>query len=139
MQLQMIQIIREMTDFVPGQRKNHKPFCNLPHEQKFWQPNTDIYETSSEVVIRLELAGVEREDIMIKMKNGFLLISGIRKDYRPDCNTCYHQLGIHYGKFEQKIPIPEQLEHNEVSALLQQGILEIKISKTGKTEQIPII
>ena len=33
-----------------------------------WTPNTDVYETAEHLVVKMELAGIQREDLEIKMQ-----------------------------------------------------------------------
>lgn len=104
-----------------------------------WEPNTDIFETSREVIIRLELANVSRENISIIVKNGKLNISGVRESLHVDDQVYFHQMEIHCGEFSKIIALPETLEHNEITAVLSDGILDIRISKQSKPIEIPIV
>lgn len=141
MPVHIIRVIRELTDmgFNPLARsesyfyKDVDRFC--PGK---WEPNTDILETDNEVIIRVELAGVIKEDISVKIKNGELAISGIRHPLKPENQTYFHQLEIDDGEFEKVIAIPHSIEHNEVTAYFQDGLLEIRISKEDQAVEIPI-
>ena len=95
-------------------------------------------ENENAVWIRLELAGVEPKDLRVRIKTGHLLISGERKDVRPEKPVWFHQLELRYGPFSKAIPIPENLEHNPVEAHFSQGLLEITISKKSKAVEVPI-
>lgn len=103
-----------------------------------WEPNTDIVETDQEVIIRTELAGVGKEDVTLKVKQGKLLISGIRKALHTSDKMYFHQIEIKCGTFIKVIPLPHMLEHNEITAGLQDGILDIRISKREEAVEIPI-
>jgi HSP20 family protein len=103
-----------------------------------WEPNTDIFETEQEVIIRLELASVSRDDISIIVKNGKLHITGMRQRWPIDDTVYFHQMEIHCGEFGKVITLPESLEHNEIVAALQDGILDIRISKQSNAVEIPV-
>jgi len=105
----------------------------------YWEPNTDIYETETTVYIRLEVAGVSRDKISILVKNGKLIIAGFRQSADFDCSVRYHQMEVSCGEFSKVISLPESLEHNEISARLKDGILDIQISKTSEPVEIPIL
>ncbi|NLP09365.1 Hsp20/alpha crystallin family protein [bacterium] len=141
MALHVIRVIRELAD--QGSPAMHRPrnfFCAEGDDARCskWEPNTDIFECADHVIIRLELAGIQREAISILLKNGRLTISGLRKEKRPNETIYYHQLEIHYGLFRKVISIPEDIEHNDITAVLDDGLLEIKISKNSQVVEIPI-
>jgi len=140
MALHVIRVVRELTD--QGSRSARQPrnfYCAEADAQcSTWEPNTDIFECKDHVIIRIELSGVPRELISINLKNGHLVIKGVRPESRPDQPVYYHQLEIHYGPFVKVVSIPEDLEHNEISAALNEGLLEIKISKSSQIIEIPV-
>ena len=139
MTIHYVQIIRELFDRAPMQPK--RSFCCTGKTNDAiaaWAPNVDIVESDDAVFIRVELAGVDRKDIMVRVANGEIIISGIRKENRPQKRMNFHQLEIHYGPIFKSIFIPESLEHNDTQAIYQDGVLEIIISKKSKVIEIPI-
>jgi|GEM_PF-423905 len=141
MPIQLIHVIREITDTVSfDNRRKAQAFCaDIEHYQTaHWEPNTDIIESEDEVTIKIEMAGVKHGDVSVKVRNGKLLICGERREKLPHRPVSFHQLEISYGIFEKAIVIPEILEHNNISATLGEGILEIVISKKSDLVEIPI-
>ncbi|NOY59625.1 MAG: Hsp20/alpha crystallin family protein [Calditrichaeota bacterium] len=140
MPMHVIRIVRELSDSGSSSGTNAHIFCEETSQTNLatWEPNTDIFESEDQVIIRMELAGIARKDISVKLKNGKLLISGIRRENRPQKQVYFHRLDIHYGRFLKIISIPESIEHNDIEAHFQEGILEITISKTSQVIEIPI-
>jgi HSP20 family protein len=104
-----------------------------------WEPNTDIFETEEEVIIRAEMAGIGKEDVSLTIKQGKLLISGIRRTLQSAEKMHFHQIEIKCGTFIKVIPLPHNLEHNDITANLQEGILDIRISKREEAVEVPIV
>ena len=48
-------------------------------QQLFWEPPADVYETPDEVKIMIALPGVPDEELLIKLENNLLIISGQRR------------------------------------------------------------
>lgn len=141
MPIQFINIIREITDSVSSAKvQRQTSFCAEINTSNIsrWEPNTDILESENDVIIKLEIAGVQQSDVSVKVKNGRIHICGIRREKVPDENISFHQLEISYGQFERVIIIPEFMLHNHISASLVDGILEIIISKKSEVIEIPI-
>ena len=141
MTIHVIRVIRELTD--TGSSSSHQKkqvLCSDVHSSHatHWKPNTDIYEEEDNVVIRIELAGVKREDISLLLKDGKLIITGERCENRNNAKVVYHQLEMNYGEFKRVILIPESIEHNDIEAIFKEGILYISISKKSDIIEIPI-
>jgi HSP20 family protein len=139
--IHIIRVIRELTDTGPSSSiQKEQVLCSDAHSSHTarWKPNTDIFEEDEKVVIRIELAGVKREDISILLKDGNLTITGQRCEKRRDSKAVYHQLEMNYGDFKRVVSIPESLEHNNIEAIFRDGILYINISKKSDIIEIPI-
>ena len=103
-----------------------------------WSPNTDIFETKTELIIRVEIAGVDKNRISVNLTEDTLRIRGRRMDVRHVERVYYHQMEIAYGPFEKVIVLPEPLRTNDIEATYRDGILEIVISKIASIKSEPI-
>jgi HSP20 family protein len=97
-----------------------------------WSPLTDVYETESELVVRLEVAGMRESDFEITFNNGILLVRGVRSD-TPE-RRGYHQMEIHFGKFSTSIGVPEPIDLDSSVAEYKDGFLIIRMPKAKTTE-----
>jgi len=103
-----------------------------------WQPYTDVYELDDKVVIKMELSGVNKEDISLTSEYNYLIVSGTRKEILPESFRNYNQVEINYGEFERTLIIPEGTEMEKVAAEYQDGFLKITIPKKIKVKKIKI-
>jgi HSP20 family protein len=108
-------------------------------EQRFvgrstWTPNTDIVETENHVVILMELAGVEKEDVRVMCHEDILQISGTRNRKALPEARCFHRMEIAYGPFEKFFRIPKDLKVEEIQAEFRNGFLEITLPKKRSDE-----
>ena len=104
-------------------------YPSLYRKELCWRPATDVYETSENFVVTLELAYINPKEVTITFQEGILLIRGIRKAVPPSERRRYHKMEINYGPFEQKIPIQSEVEINDLSANYKDGFLEIQLPK----------
>jgi HSP20 family protein len=95
-----------------------------------WHPPTDAYETENQFVIRMDVAGVRREDLSVVVGEGFILIRGIRRDQVPPGKKHFYKMEITMGPFERKVPLPRNVTLAEVLATYRDGILEIRCNKS---------
>ena len=128
----------QMERTVEGVFRSLSPMYSLA--QRTWTPQMDIYETPEEIVIRAEIAGVDKEDLEVEISSKALKIFGSRTE--PTCveNATYRLAEIQYGKFERILYLPTPIETDMVSTTYTNGFLEIILTKlpTNKTHNIPI-
>ena len=105
-----------------------------------WHPPTDAYETEQEFVVRMDVAGVRRDDLKIHVVEGHLLIRGIRRDTVPPGKKHFYKMEITMGPFERRVPLPRDADISNVQATYRDGILEVRCSKShgGSTGEIRV-
>ena len=92
-----------------------------------WSPNTDVYLSDSGLVIKVELAGMQRENLELTVEGNTLRISGQRPDgcRAPQCK--FLAMEIDYGAFETIIELPEDCDVARGKAVYQNGFLRVDI------------
>ncbi len=103
-----------------------------------WKPSVDVYETDKEIIVLIEIAGVNKEDIQIFIKGNLVTVRGTRRE--PDINRkeAYHQMEINYGTFERVISLPVVVREEDAKASFQNGILKIVFPKANRVTNISI-
>ncbi len=99
----------------------------LPRARRVWKPPTDVYETDSHIVVKVEVAGMKPEDFEISFSSRTLTISGVRVD--PAEKLTYQQMEILYGRFETQVYIPGPIEEDKIEAVYEDGFLKVMIPK----------
>ena len=104
----------------------------VPNHPHIWRPPTDLYETEQAYIVRIEVAGMNKEEFCINLDDNRLDISGIRPDM--PLNRAYHQLEIPFGSFRSIVKLPAPINSSQVSAEYHDGFLIISLPKI-----IPVI
>lgn len=94
-----------------------------------WQPDVDIFETESAVVVRAEIAGVRSEDLNIRVDGPILRIAGTRRASDASQVKRLHQMEIACGPFERRLRIPIPFDRDGVSAHVSNGFLTVTLPK----------
>ncbi|HYL97617.1 MAG TPA: Hsp20/alpha crystallin family protein [Blastocatellia bacterium] len=92
-----------------------------------WQPAADIYRTPEGWKIKLDLAGVNPEDLEVLVADDKLIVRGVRRDSFIDKGWSYYQLEITYSRFERVLQIPCQLGKAEVRSECSNGWLVLHV------------
>lgn len=105
-----------------------------------WHPQMDIYETDREIVVRAEIAGVDKADLEVEINRKALRIHGKRAELKCSQGGVYRLAEIPYGKFERIVYLPTPVDTDTVTSSYINGFLELRLTKlpTDVTYKIPI-
>ena len=111
----------------------YRPFGHLlPFGDMFpqvIQPAVDVYHTEKDIVVTVEIPGVEKENLAVSVTGNSLSIKGhIEKATEAEHENYYHAERSQ-GSFFRSIPLPGQLDTENATAKYRNGILEIRIPK----------
>jgi HSP20 family protein len=105
----------------------------LLSKESVWRPLTDVYESESELVVRMEIPGVEAEDLKVTLEDHMLIIRGIRRDPTPRGKKHFHKMEIILGPFERNIEIPADFNIGPTEACYANGFLTVRMAR-GTTD-----
>ncbi len=107
--------------------KRHASGSLESSSEPFWVPNTDVYATDDGLVVKVELAGMRKEDLELTIEGNRLKISGHRPDgcRAPKCR--FLVMEISYGTFETVIELPTGYDLDHARAAYQNGFLRIDV------------
>ena len=105
-----------------------------------WTPSMDIYETPEEIIIRAEIAGVNKEDLEVEINSKAVRIYGKRREIPRIEQATYRLAEIQYGKFERILFLPAPIDTEIVTSSYTNGFLELRLAKLPRerTYKIPI-
>lgn len=112
-----------------------------PRQSQFaWQPSVDMFESSTSVVLRVDLPGVSAGCMALDVDNSTLLIHGERPGERETEEGVYQMLERAHGHFMRKVSLPDGLDVNRATAVLRDGLLTITIPKAASQgrRRIPV-
>ena len=117
-------------------------FQEQPRQAATWAPTVDVCERTDEIVIFVEMPGVDRSDVQIAWNEGVLIISGVKRQ-RPSSRDVATYLCVErtYGQFRREISIKVAVDHKNAKAELKNGLLKIHLPKRKEPEMtmIPIL
>ena len=96
-----------------------------------WQPATNLYETENRYMVCMDLAGVNRSEISVEVRQDVLVISGRRESPRPKSRSKVHLMEIDHGNFCRSIAIPSSVSVENIEARYADGYLWVELPKCG--------
>ncbi len=93
-----------------------------------WVPPVDIYETEGhDLVIKVELPDVNREDVQVTVENNTITIKG-NKNFPGDVKEeQFRRVERRYGSFVRSFTLPNTVDASKVSAEYKNGVLTVKL------------
>ena len=104
-----------------------------------WSPTVDVCERRNEIVIFVEMPGVDRSDVQLAWNDGTLIISGVKRQ-TPQDGAQYLCVERTYGQFRREITIDISVDYKAAKAEMKDGLMKIHLPK-GKPQvmDIPIL
>lgn len=105
-----------------------------------WVPAVDLAEKDDEYVAKVELPGVNKNDVKITLQDNILTIRGEKKDEKETKNSSFHRIERSYGAFQRSFALPTSVKNENVDAQYKDGILTISLPKAeeAKRKQIEV-
>ena len=106
-----------------------------------WVPPVDIFQNGDhEVVLKVELPDMAREDIDITFDNGTLTIKGEKKLSNEAKEEQFHRIERRYGAFSRSFSIPQTVDATKVGADYRNGVLTVRLPlrEEAKPRQIKV-
>ena len=91
-------------------------------------PAIELFDRDHHLVIRVEMPGMRREDVHVRVVGDTLLIEGERRVENTERREGMHRSEWNYGHFSREIPIPSDVvDANQLTARMRDGVLEITL------------
>ena len=109
------------------------PISEEPGAFTTWTPLCDIYETDKNIVIKMEIPEVKKENISVMFDNNVLTINGERK---PDeaVGHSYHRQERSYGQFLRSFTLPPFVDTKSINAEFKEGMLLVTLPKVEEAK-----
>lgn len=107
-------------EFFKGERKDLN---------RGWNPKVDIFEEADHIIMKAELPGVEKDNIVIDVNGRVLTLKGERSSDNEVKEGNYYRRERSYGKFERSFTLPAETDSEKIKAEYKDGVLKLNIPK----------
>jgi HSP20 family protein len=96
---------------------------------RYYVPNADIYETEDALFVVLEVPGVEKKDLEIRLENDVLRVEG-RIDFNKyeGLDPLYTEYNV--GHYARAFTLSRKIDQQQISAELEDGVLKLTLKKS---------
>ncbi|MFN3594332.1 MAG: Hsp20/alpha crystallin family protein [Thiobacillaceae bacterium] len=89
----------------------------------------DVFEDDNRLVVRLEVPGLEKEDLSVEVTDDALVVSGEKRFQREQTNGRWRVMQCAYGSFRRVVPLPAEVRPDAARATYRNGVLRIELPK----------
>jgi len=108
--------------------KDKKSWDEALENEPWVAPLVDIYETADDYYLTANIPGVSKENVKIKLEDGFLVIMGrVNLDEAKNRNYVLNEIGE--GNYYRRFKISDSIDEQKIDAKLENGVLTVKLPK----------
>ncbi len=94
------------------------------------EPAVDVVEQDENIVVKAQVPGIPKENIIIEANGDQLTIKGEHKQEKEEKKENFYRQEIQYGSFYRIIDLPSAVDKDNANAELKNGVLEVTLKKS---------
>ena len=97
-----------------------------------WSPPADVEESEDAYTVEIDLPGVQREDVDIHLVDRVLTVTGQVRD--KERTGVLRRRTCRVGQFFFSVTLPGEVDGDQVSAKLHDGVLTVHVPKSAEAK-----
>ena len=102
-----------------------------------WMPPLELSERNNHLIMKLDLPGLQKENIDVTLGDDGLVIAGERTHEAESKKNDWFTTERTYGRFYRLVPLPDGVDFKEVKATFKNGVLEITVPIPAAAAKAP--
>ena len=123
-----------LTHFTHQKTGTKKPSGELASLPSWSLLAGELEETGKDMLVRIELPGLDKDDCQIRIEGNVLYLSGEKRFERETNDSTYHVMERAYGAFHRSIPLPRNVNIDKAEATFKNGVLTVRLPKEGSDQ-----
>lgn len=105
-----------------------------------WTPAIDVLEAKDELIVKVEVPGIEPKEITVNLADQLLTIVGEKKYEKEEKDEKFYRMERSMGAFSRSVRLPTPVDPTKVTASFKHGLLTVTLPKTKEVKgtSIPI-
>jgi HSP20 family molecular chaperone IbpA len=100
---------------------------------RYYVPNTDIFETEDALRLVMDVPGVDRKDVEIRVEDDVLRIEArIDTSKYQGMEPLYTEYNV--GHFARSFALSHHIDQQQIDAALEDGVLTVTLKKTREAQ-----
>ena len=103
-----------------------------------WTPVCDAFANGQQMVVCLELPGVDQSQIDVRVESDDLVVEGNLEMEREEDGTRFHRVERSYGRFSRRFHLPSTVDRGAIEAAFRDGVLRVVMPMHGSADPGPV-
>lgn len=99
-----------------------------------FRPRLEVNEDEEELAVAAELPGMNADDVEIEATESALRLKGEKTSEWSEEDDGVVRSERSYGYFERTLPLPDRVDLESAQATFEDGVLNIRLPKTGSAD-----
>jgi HSP20 family molecular chaperone IbpA len=118
-------------EVAPREKRELGPTEERTEAGRFFSPYTDIHETERAVIVSMEMPGVDKSSIDIRLDKGVLTVRGSIDGTKYDAlRPMYSEYNV--GGFVRTFTVSTKIDSSGISASMADGVLTVELPKAAE-------
>lgn len=131
-------IERLMNEMNQNMEKLTREFWNKSKEMGMefsTQPSMDVINKGEKMIVKMDMPGVNKEDINIRTSHDMLEVSAERKEAKEEKEEDYYRRERRYTGYKRSLSLPKGAKPDEIKAEYEDGVLKITMPKKERKKE----
>jgi len=99
-----------------------------------WMPALDVRESEDRFEVKVDLPGLDPENVSVTFEDGMLTIQGRRQFESEDTGDTWHRIERGFGTFARSIRLPQTTDTEKIEASFDRGVLTVTVPKSEQAK-----
>jgi len=99
-----------------------------------YAPSVEVSDDDKAIKVTAELPGMSKEDVKLQIDDNTLIIGGEKRHEEDKTDDGIFRTERYYGYFQRAIPLPEDIDKENVDAEFNKGVLTVRVPKLESTK-----
>ena len=118
-----------------------RDWTELPLLADNYLPALDVIENDQNVLVKVDVPGMEAKDVHVTVRENLLLIRGEKRSETEKKDEKFYRVERSFGAFTRHVALPVAVDAAKVNAVVQNGVLTITLPKTAAAKglEVPVL
>ena len=123
-----LEIVMTPQDLQVQEKKELEPKEEKTEVGRYYMPYTDIHESTEAIIVTMEMPGVEKKNVDIKLEKNVLTITGrIELSKYEGLEPIYTEYNV--GNYTRSFTVSSEIDREGISARIADGVLAVELPK----------
>lgn len=98
-------------------------------------PKMDIVDRDDDVMVRVDLPGVKKEDVDVSLTDNTITVKGTTSEEKKEEKGDYYRCETMKGSFSRTMSLPSDVDGSKAASSFKNGVLEVIVPKLEKARR----